>query len=110
LSAIGIFSERVDDPDLTEVNCCSKSSGFGVARDELDVLDTATVGDGDGRNDGACVQGPETEGVGMLDAKRRLEDGDWDDEIRSQEDVLLEVDRQPVRRELLLKDIKGTGG
>ena len=43
LLSIRIISERVDDPDLAEGNCCSKCSRFVVSGDEFDVLDAATL-------------------------------------------------------------------
>ena len=43
LLAVGILTERIDYPDLTEVDSSGKSSRFVVAWDELDVLDTATL-------------------------------------------------------------------
>jgi hypothetical protein len=41
--ALGVLALRVDDPDLAEVDGSSESSAFGVARDVLDILDTATL-------------------------------------------------------------------
>lgn len=43
LVAIGVLSQRIDDPELTQVHGSGNSSGFGVAGDELDVLNTATL-------------------------------------------------------------------
>lgn len=43
LFSIGVFAERIDNPHLTEVDSSSKSSGFRVSRDELDVLDTTSL-------------------------------------------------------------------
>jgi len=39
-----VVAEGVDDPDLAEGNGCGESGGFAVARDELDVLDTTSLG------------------------------------------------------------------
>jgi hypothetical protein len=41
--ALGVLALRVDDPNLAEVDGSSESSAFGVARDVLDILDTATL-------------------------------------------------------------------
>lgn len=43
LVTVGVLFERIDNPDLTEVHSCSQGSGVGVTRDELDVLNTATL-------------------------------------------------------------------
>ncbi len=48
LVAIGVFAERVDDPDLTRTNSCGKCSRLGVSRDELDILDALAIRDRDG--------------------------------------------------------------
>lgn len=111
LLAIRVLAERVDDPDLTGADGGGKSSGLGVAGNELDVLDTSAVGDGDGADDLARAEFPETEGVGLLNAVDAggFEDGDWDDEVRGQDDVLLEIDAEAVRAELLAKDVQGRG-
>ena len=39
-----VVAEGVDDPDLSQGNSCCESGGFAVARDELDVLDTTSLG------------------------------------------------------------------
>lgn len=44
LVAVGILAQRVDNPELTQVHGSGNSSGFGVTGDELDILDTATLG------------------------------------------------------------------
>ena len=45
LLAGGVCAEGVDDPDFAGCDGCGESCGLGVTWDELDVLDTATVGD-----------------------------------------------------------------
>lgn len=35
----GVLFERVDDPDLTEVDGCRQCSSIGIARNEFDILD-----------------------------------------------------------------------
>lgn len=43
LVAIGVLSQRVNDPELTQVHCSGDSGGFRVSGNELDILDTATL-------------------------------------------------------------------
>lgn len=43
LVTIGVLAQRIDDPELTQVHGSGNSSRFGVAGDELDVLNTATL-------------------------------------------------------------------
>jgi hypothetical protein len=43
LLAVDILAERIDYPDLTEVDSSGKSSRFVVSWDELHVLDTASL-------------------------------------------------------------------
>lgn len=83
LLALGVLAERVDDPDLTRSDGGGEGCGLFVSRDELDVLDAGAVGDGDGADDLARAEFPQTEGVGFLDAgdASGLEDGDGDDEV-----------------------------
>jgi hypothetical protein len=38
-----VVAEGVDDPDLAQGNGGCESGGFVVARDELDILDTASL-------------------------------------------------------------------
>lgn len=45
----------------------------------------------------------------MLDTSGRLKDRQWDDEVRRQNDVLVEVNGKAMRRELLAKNVKGAG-
>jgi hypothetical protein len=44
LLSIAIIAEGVDDPNLSQGNGWCQSCGFVVARYELDVLDTASLG------------------------------------------------------------------
>lgn len=94
LLALRVLAERVDDPDLAGADGGGESSGLGVTWDEFDVLDTLAVGDGDGRNDLAGAEFPETKGIGLLDANGAsgLEDRHGHDEVGSEDDVLVEVD------------------
>lgn len=39
-----VIAEGVDDPNLSQSNRRCESCGFVVARDELDVLDAASLG------------------------------------------------------------------
>lgn len=43
LVAIGVLSQRVNDPELTQVHSSGDSGGFRVSGNELDILDTATL-------------------------------------------------------------------
>lgn len=43
LIVILILAQRVDNPHLTKVDSSGESSGFGVSRDELDILNTASL-------------------------------------------------------------------
>jgi hypothetical protein len=38
-----VVAEGVDDPDLAEGDGCGEGCGLGVAGDELDVLDAASL-------------------------------------------------------------------
>lgn len=55
LLAVGVVAEGVDDPDLAGSNSSGKSSGLGMTRNELDVLDALAVGNLNGRDDGAVL-------------------------------------------------------
>jgi hypothetical protein len=101
-------AEGVDDPDLAGSDGGSERSGLWVTRDEFDVLDSSAVGDGDGRDDFARVELPEAKRVCFLDAhgRSRLEDRDGDDKVGGQDELLVEVDGQTVRRELLAEDVE----
>lgn len=109
LLALGVLAEGVDDPDLAGADGGSDSSALLVARDEFDVLDTLAIGDGDRADDLAGAQLPQAEGVGLLDTVdgSRLEDGDWDDEVRGQDDVVLEINGEAMGAELLAENIEG---
>lgn len=43
LVAIGILSQRVNDPELTQVHSSGDSGRFRVPGNELDILDTTTL-------------------------------------------------------------------
>lgn len=43
LVAIGVLSQRVNDPELTQVHSSGDSGGFRVSRNELDILDATTL-------------------------------------------------------------------
>jgi hypothetical protein len=54
LYTIGVATKGIDYPDLAKVNCCCEGGGFGVARDEFNVLNATAldllviaVGEGD---------------------------------------------------------------
>jgi hypothetical protein len=94
--AISIFPERIDDPNLAQVNSSGDGSRLLVAWDELDILNATTVGNGNGVGDRAIRKPPETKSVGSLDTKSRLENGDRNDKIRGKDQILLEIDRETV--------------
>jgi hypothetical protein len=104
--AVLVGLERVDDPDLTGVDGGCDGGVVLVTWDELDILDTSTVGDGDGVDDGAAVVVPETESVGVKDLGEGLENSGGNDEVGGQDEVSLNVDGQTVGRELLAKDVE----
>lgn len=106
LVAVGIELEGVDDPDLAKMDSGREGSRVGVSGNELDILDSATVRDGDGANNGSLLKVPETQGVRPGNLKTRLQDGQRDDEIGGETDVLLPVDSESVRRELLSKNVE----
>lgn len=126
LASIGVLAVRVDDPDGTsadgsanrletsQVACCagylrSKSSRLLVSGDELDILDTTTLGDPDGGDDLAVGQVPETKSVGVLDADGRFEDGDGHDVVGGEDQTIVPVNAQSVRAELLSQDTELQG-
>lgn len=43
LLAGGVVAERINDPDLAEVNCCCESGGFWVSWDELHILNSTSL-------------------------------------------------------------------
>ena len=101
LRAVLVGAEGVDNPDLTSANSCGEGGRLLVTRDELDVLDTTTVGDGDCGDNLSVGKVPETESVCVVNAESRLENGDGDHIVGGQDDVLVEVNAQTVRAELL---------
>lgn len=50
LVAVGIFAERVDDPDLPGSDSGGECSGLGITRNKFNVLDTLSIRDGDCRD------------------------------------------------------------
>lgn len=83
--AIGILPERIDDPDLAQVNSSGNSSRLLVSWDELDVLNATTIGNSNGVGDSTIRKPPETKSVGSLDTKGRLENGDGNDKVRGKD-------------------------
>jgi hypothetical protein len=106
LLSAGIVTEGIDDPDLAEVHCCCEGGALGVSWDELDVLNSTTIWDFNRADDSSGWQVPEAESVGMLDSQAGLQDGDRNDEVRCQDDVLLPVDTETVGRELLAENVE----
>lgn len=43
LVAIGVLSQGVNDPELTQVHSSGNGGGFRVSGNELDILDTTTL-------------------------------------------------------------------
>ena len=64
------------------------------------------IGNSDGADDLAGGKLPQTKSVRTLDTESRLEDSDRDNEVRSEDDVLLEINGQTVRRELLSENVE----
>lgn len=109
LLALGVLAEGVDDPDLSKVDGGGDSSRLLVTGDELDVLDTTTVGDGQSADNGAAVEVPQAEGVGVDNACAWLQDGDRDDEVRGEDQVVLPVDGETVGSKGLAENVDGGG-
>lgn len=109
LLAVLVGAEGVDDPDLSKVDGGGNGSRLLVSGDELDILDTTTVGDGQGADDGAAVEVPQTQGVGMDNARAGLEDGDRDDEVRGEDQVVFPVDGETVGSKGLAENVDGAG-
>ena len=107
--ALGVLAERIDDPDLAGPNSGGESSGVLVAWDELDVLDTGTVGNGDSADDLAGIEFPKAESISLLDSKRRgrLENGDGNNEVRGEDELLVPVNGETVWAELLAENVQG---
>lgn len=64
--------------------------------------------DGNGGQDLAVRQPPEAQGVCLLDANSRdgLQDSQRNHKVRGKDDILLKVDAQTVRAELLSKNVE----
>ena len=79
------------------------SSRLLISWDKFDVLDATTVGNSNSIGDSTIRQSPKTNSIGSLDTKSRLENGDRNGEVRSKDQVVLEIDRDRemriVRRE-----------
>lgn len=99
---------RVDDPDLAQMDGCCEGSVIGVSGDELHVLDSAAVGDGDCGDDGVGVEIPETESVGVLDSQRRFEDGDGHDEIGCEANAFFVIYGEAVGRKLRAQNVESS--
>jgi hypothetical protein len=59
------------------------------------------------RNNSAALEIPEAESVGLLDTSSGLQNRQRDNKVRGEKDVLLKVNAETVRRELLPKDVEG---
>jgi hypothetical protein len=124
LPALRVGAERVDDPDLAKMDGCGDSCGLFVSRDELDVLDSTTldgvsayifwdlgyarktyIRDGKGADDCSRVQVPQPQSVGMHNPDTWLEDGDWNNKVGGYNEVVIPVNGETVRRELLANDV-----
>ena len=110
LVAVGVLTERVDNPDLARAYSGGEGSGLFVAGNELDILDTLTGGDSDGGDDLARAELPQAKRVGLLDANGGggLQNSNRHNEVRGQDDVLVEVNAQTVRTELLAENVEST--
>jgi len=65
------------------------------------------VRDGKSADNLSRVEIPETKGISMAHSKTGLQDSDGLDEVRSKDELLLPVNAQSVRRELLTKNVEG---
>lgn len=43
LFSVCVGSERIDDPNLTEMDCCGESSGLWVPGDKFHILNSASL-------------------------------------------------------------------
>jgi hypothetical protein len=66
------------------------------------------VGDGKSTENLSGVQIPKAKGIGMAHTKTGLQDSDGLDEVGSENELLLPVNTQSVRRELLTKNVEGS--
>lgn len=96
-----------DRPEREGVDLRGNGGALLVAGDELDVLNTGAVGDGDGRDDGPVLEVPEPESRSLLDAESGLENAERHNKVRSQDDLLLKVDAEAVGVELLAENVEG---
>lgn len=64
------------------------------------------VRNGNGGNNGAGFEIPEAKSVSLLNAGGRLKDRQGHDKVRGEDDVLVKVDAQAVRGELLSKNVE----
>lgn len=108
LAHTGLARDRVgslwvDDPDLPKANGSRYCSTLLVSWNELDILDTAAVGDLNAVQDCAGVEIPKADAVASNDAGTWLEDGDGNDEVGSEDVAVLEVDGETVGRELAVE-------
>lgn len=102
-----IFAERIDNPDLTETNGGCECGRFRISWDELDVLNSITIWNGQSVGDGTSLEVPKADSVGAFDTGRRFQNGKWHNEIRCEDHAFLEIDIEPVWGELGAKDVQG---
>ena len=74
LVSILVEFEGVNDPDLAKVDCSGKSCSIWVSRNKLDILDTATLWNGDGADDSSLFQIPESQSVRSNDLEAGFQD------------------------------------
>ena len=69
---------------------------------------TSYVRKSNGVDDLAVVKTPKSQGVRPLDTQSRLQNGNRNDKVGGQDDVVLPVNIKTVRRELLAEDVELT--
>jgi len=63
------------------------------------------VRDGKGADDCSRVQVPQAQSVGMHNPDTWLEDGDWNNKVGGYNEVMIPVNSETVRGELLASDV-----
>ena len=73
---------------------------------QIKVQGLAYIRDGESAENLSRVQIPETQCIGAADSETWLQDSNRLDKVRSQNELLLPIDTESVRRELLFKDVE----
>jgi hypothetical protein len=77
-----------------------------VARDELDILDAAAVRDLNLGENLTTLKIPQMNGTSFLDAESGLQDRDGDNIVRGQNNVVVKVDTESMRAELIRQNLE----